>query len=116
MLDRQDLRIQAAPPVKGAGPVQPVQAEAPAPGRTSSHSDRASEPAASTSGAMRAAYAQFVVDPDTHDVIVRIRDASTNEVLNEMPSRAVQEVTKYLQNYADTLARHRAALQRGSAD
>jgi uncharacterized FlaG/YvyC family protein len=47
-------------------------------------------------------------------VVVRIRDASTDEVIQEMPSREVQEMTKYLQNYAETLARHRVVLNRGT--
>jgi hypothetical protein len=115
-LDRQDLRIEPAPPVGGAAPVRAVQADAAARGATNADSGRQSQAAAVTGGGLRAAYAQFVVDADTHEVVVRIRDASTDEILNEMPSREVQEVEKYLRTYAETLARHRAALRRDSAD
>ena len=116
MSDTQDLRVEPTPVVGGSAAVQPVRAEAQPAARGEARPDasRASA-AASTGGNLRAAYAQFVVDPDTHDVVVRIRDSSTNEVLSELPSREVQEMQKYLQTYAETLARHRAALQRSTA-
>jgi uncharacterized FlaG/YvyC family protein len=44
-------------------------------------------------------------------VVIRIRDASTDRVINEYPSKQVQELEKYMKNYAETLARHRAATQ-----
>jgi uncharacterized FlaG/YvyC family protein len=51
-----------------------------------------------------------VVDSSTNDVIVRIRDAATDEVISELPSREVQAMTRHLREYAEALARHRAAL------
>lgn len=93
-------------PVAGVGPEQPA-ALPPAPAKPAS----GLPPAATTSGQMRAAYAQFVIHPDTHDVIVRIRDAMTDEVLNEIPAPQVEEMSKFLRDYADALARRRVATQ-----
>lgn len=55
------------------------------------------------------AYSELVVNPDTHDVIVRIRDAVTDRVLNEYPSTEVEHLALYLKQYSETLARRRAA-------
>jgi uncharacterized FlaG/YvyC family protein len=66
---------------------------------------------AATGGNLRPAYAQFATIPDTHDVVIRIRDATTDEVISETPSREVQAVTKYLADYAAAMARHQAALK-----
>lgn len=101
-------------PVTGAGSVQSVRAEH-APGHAAAEPKREpSSPAAATGGTLRAAYAQFVVDSDTREVIVRIHDAATDEVISELPSKEVQAMTKHLRDYAETLARHRAALGGGS--
>jgi hypothetical protein len=67
--------------------------------------------AATTGGNLPPAYAEYVVNQDTNDVVIRIRDASTDRVINEYPSKQVQELEKYMKNYAETLARHRAATQ-----
>jgi uncharacterized FlaG/YvyC family protein len=66
--------------------------------------------AASTGGSIRAAYAQFVIDQDTQDVVVRIHDAETHQVISETPSKEIQAMHAYMKNYTDTLSRHRAAL------
>jgi len=71
---------------------------------------------ATTGGTLRAAYAQYDVNPDTHDVVLRIRDATTDQVLTETPSREVQAMSKYLNDYAATLSRHRAALKNPAAN
>jgi hypothetical protein len=104
------FHVEPTPPVRGVAPVWPVRAERPA----GTPADRRPEPdghvvAASTGGNLRAAYAQFVIDPETHEVSVRVKDANTDQVLNEYPSKQVQQMTEYLRNYADTLARHRMA-------
>ena len=111
MAELNELRVEPTAatspshPVAGVGPEQPAPTPQPAPAKP------ALPPAAATSGQMRAAYAQFVIHPDTHDVIVRIRDAKTDEVLNEIPSPQVEEMSKFLRDYADTLARRRVATQ-----
>jgi FlaG protein len=67
--------------------------------------------AAATAGQLRSAYAEFVVDSETHEVVVRIRDNATHEVLHEMPSPEVQALMRSLSDYAQLLARRRAAAQ-----
>jgi hypothetical protein len=71
--------------------------------------------AAATGGGLPAAYAQFVVNPDTNEVVMRIMDSATDAVLNEYPSKEVQAMSKHLRDYATTLARHRAAIQMDAA-
>jgi hypothetical protein len=104
------LHVEPTPPVGGAAPVLPVRPEhsaaAPADGRP--EPDR-NAVAAITGGNLRATYALFIVDPDTENVVIRIKDATTDQVLSELPSREVQAMTRYLKSYAETLARHRAA-------
>ena len=114
MSDSRDLSIQPIQPVGGASAVQPVRSE----GSVGTSGSRKPEPgqqtiAAATGGSLHAAYAQFVVNPDTHDVVIRIRDSASDQVLSETPSPEVERMAKYLKDYANTLARHRAAL-RGS--
>jgi uncharacterized FlaG/YvyC family protein len=67
--------------------------------------------AATTGGNLRAAYAQLIINPDTQDVVVRIKDSATDAVLSEYPNKDVQAMSQYLRQYAETLARRRAALQ-----
>jgi hypothetical protein len=76
---------------------------------------RDSARAAVTDGNLRAAYAQFVVDPDTHSTVIRIHDADTGQVLSETPSPEVQHMTETLKKYADTLSRYRASQHTGTA-
>jgi FlaG protein len=107
--------IQPTPPVAGVGSVQPVRPEhAQVPGHPQ-HEQKTVAPAASTGGNLRGAYAQFIVDADSREVVVQIRDSATNEVLSELPSKEVQAMSKQLKEYADALARRRAALQGESA-
>ena len=107
-----DSSISHVRPVAGAGSVQYVRAEH-APGYAADANQPESTPAAATGGSLRAAYAQFVVDVSTREVIVRIRDASTDEVISELPSKDVQAMTRHLREYTEALARHRAALAAG---
>jgi FlaG protein len=115
MSDSRDIRIEPTPPVGGAVAVQPVRTERSvgAPGNQRPAPEPSSV-AASTGGNLRAAYAQFVIDPDSHDVVVRIRDSATNQVIDELPSKEIQAMTAYLKNYAATMARRKAALKRGA--
>ena len=117
MSDSRDLQIQPTPAVVRTSGVLPVRPE----GAASTHGQARAEASAhgaavSTAGNLRAAYAQFVVNPDTHDVVIRVRDSATDEVLNEFPSEQVQAMSKYLKEYAEALARHRAALRGAPAN
>ena len=64
--------------------------------------------AVSAEGSMRAAYTQFLVDPATNRIRVRIRDAVTDEVIREIPAEEVERVAASLRAYSETLARRRA--------
>jgi hypothetical protein len=107
-----DIRIEPPTPVSGAAAVQAVRPpdrsgvapsyQPPAP--------QLSTVAASTGGRLRPAYAQFLVDPDTHDVVVRVRDTVTGALLDETPSKEIQQMHRSLRDYAQTMARRKAAL------
>lgn len=101
--------IQPVQPVGPTGAVRPVQGDR-APVQRREHSPE--PPAATTGGSLRPAYAQYGIDPDTREVVIRIRDASTDEVLDELPSKEIQAMSKHLRDYAEAMARHRAALQK----
>ena len=106
-----DIRIEPTPRVRGAEAVQPVRPEHPAGTPATQRPEPGGDSAAATTGgSLRAAYAQLVINPDTHDVVIRIMDSSTNAVLNEYPSKEVQAVSQHLREYAITLAQRRAAL------
>lgn len=116
MSDTRELPIAPAPAVVGVPGVLPVRREgsvgAPKQGAAEVGPQRA---AAATGGNLRAAYAQFAVNPDTHDVVIRVRDSATDEVLREYPSKEVEALASYLKQYAEMLARGRAALRGGRA-
>ena len=65
--------------------------------------------AAITEGSLSGQYAQMVVNPDTHDVVIRVRDAQTNQVICEYPSTELEHMAVYLKQYAEMLARRHAA-------
>ena|SRR5919201_2404500 len=114
MSDSRELQIPPTPAVVGIAGVLPVRRE----GAISTPDKAKAEvgprrAAAVTGGNLRAAYAQFAVNPDTHDVVVRVRDSATDEVLREYPSKEVEALARYLNEYAEMLVRRRAAL-RGS--
>jgi hypothetical protein len=92
-------------------PVLPVRPERPA-GAPAEHRPAPDDNsvAARTAGNLRAAYAQFIVNADTHEVIIRVKDANTDEILSEFPSKDMQAMMRAMKDYADTLARHRAAM------
>lgn len=111
MSDSGTNPIAPVAPVANTPAVQPVrdQRSMALPGeRTSAGTDRPAA-AAVTGGSLPASYAQFVVNQDTHDVVIRIRDSATDRVIEEYPSAQVEELAKYMKAYADTLARHRGA-------
>jgi hypothetical protein len=112
MSDTRELHIEPTPPVLGAARVQPVRPERPAGTPAAQRPEPSNDSvAAATGGNLRPAYAQFVINPDTNDVVIRIMDSETDAILNEYPSKEVQAMSSYLQGYANTLARHRAAAQ-----
>jgi hypothetical protein len=116
MSDARDLRIQPTPAVNGPVPVQLVRHEAPV--QPPIARPPAADPnatSATTGGNLRAAYAQFAVNEDTHDVIIRIHDAATHQIISETPSREVEAMAKYLSDYAATM-RLRAAPASGPAN
>jgi hypothetical protein len=110
MSDSQEPRIGPVPSVGGAVAVQPVRVE-PTIGASGggSRAPRGHDVAATTGGNLRPAAAQFFVNPDTNDVVIRIKDPTTDQVISEYPSAEVEAMQKYMKQYADTLARHRAA-------
>ena|SRR5438105_2810555 len=116
MSESRDIRIEPVPSVGGAAPVQSVRPERSAGGVGNQRpAPEPSSVAASTGGNLRAAYAQYVVNPDTHDVVVRIRDTFTDQVIDELPSKQIQMMSRSLKTYAETMARRKAALQAGAA-
>jgi uncharacterized FlaG/YvyC family protein len=114
MSNSYDLRVEPTAAAHAAQAVQAARLERPAADAAAQKQRRAQDArdaVASVGGQLRSAYAQYVVNPDTHDVVVRIRDAATDEVLSELPSPEVQAVTRALREYAETLARLRIASQ-----
>jgi hypothetical protein len=111
MSDSRNPAVSPAPPVGNAAPVQPVRGQQPV-GLAAERSiaPRGHEVAAVTGGSLSPAYAQFMVDQDTHDVVIRIHDAATNQVIAQYPSAQIEAMAADMQKYADTIARHRAAL------
>ena len=109
MSDIQDLRVEPVAPAAAVEPVQPTRAAhapaQPAPSLESKHELAA----VSTIAQFGTAYAQYLVDPDSQAVVLRIRDAATDQVIHEIPSPAVQAIDKHLREYAEFLARRRAA-------
>jgi hypothetical protein len=84
--------------------------------RHAADEEQEQEPAAATGGGLRRAYTQYVVDPETHEVSVRIRDAATDAVIGQIPAAEVAAANKALREYAGTLAlRHAAAQARAGA-
>lgn len=111
MSDTQQLRIEPTAPVGGVRPVQPAGVERATPDvrpEVRAVDSTRSAAAIATTGDLPAAYAQFVVDPDTQEVVVKIKDVATDRVVTELPSPAVQAMDKSLREYAEFLARHRA--------
>lgn len=111
MSDSREIHIQPTPAVGATAPVQAVrhQSHVVVPGEYK-HADEQKTTAATTGGHLRPAYAQVAVNPDTHDVIIRIRDMATDQVISETPSPEVQAMTKYLSDYAATMRGRRAAV------
>jgi hypothetical protein len=117
MSDNLDSLVKSVLPVSRPAPAQPVHHDLPTvahpaePARVTTPSTVA----AATGGSLRPAYSQFVLDPVTHDTIVRIRDANTDAVISESPSPELQAMSRALKAYSDTLARHQAALRVATA-
>jgi hypothetical protein len=110
MTDYQEIRIEPTVAVRPLAPVRPINRQHPVvvPPAVKQARHEAAR-AAVTDGNLRAAYAQFVVNPDTQATAIRIHDANTGEVLSETPTVELQLMTDALKQYADTLVRARAA-------
>src|SRR5690348_7904340 len=63
--------------------------------------------AATTGGSLPAATAQLVVNPDSHDVAIRISDTGSNQVISELTTPEVQAMANDMQRYASAAARRR---------
>ena len=119
MGDSRDLPVEPIAPVGGvrqveaAPTVTPVGGQQPPakPVRQQQKSDSAQYQAAVSTGS---AYTQFVVNDKTNEVVVKIRDAATNEIIVELPAPAVQAMDKDLRDYADLLARRHAAASKAA--
>ena len=116
MTDSRELQIQPTPGVVAASRVLPVRSDEAVgtPGKPPADAG-GQDAAATTGGNLRAAYAQYLVNPDTHDAVIRVRDSATDEVLSEFPSAQIQAMSKSLRDYAETLARQRLPLRGESA-
>jgi hypothetical protein len=112
MSDTKNLRVEPTPAVRGPAPVKAatheLAAATPVPGDRRPTPGHAT-PAAATGGNLRPAYAQISVNPDSHDFVISVRDAATDQVISETPSPEVEAMSKSLQDYAAALARHQAA-------
>jgi hypothetical protein len=104
MSDLPTLPVGPVPPVGGVAPTRPVQREAHAAGAPSRQ-----DVAAVTGGSLKGAYAQIVINPDTHDVVIRVRDAVSHAIISEYPSSEIEHMAKDLNDYLDTLRRRRSA-------
>jgi hypothetical protein len=117
--DVPELRVDPTAPTRAGqalrGPggrfEQPVPADASTatPGR--GRREHEPEPVVATAGQLRPAYAQYVLDPQTHEVSVRVRDAATHEMLSQIPPAEVAALNRSMREYAELLARHHAAAQ-----
>jgi hypothetical protein len=110
MSEPQTPPVGPVPPVGGTPRVDPVRREAqpnvPSGGEGAAGKQNV---AAITGGSLAGQYAQLVINPDTHDVVIRVRDAQTDRVLREYPSQEIEHLAMYMKQYAATLARRRAA-------
>jgi hypothetical protein len=114
MSNSHELRIEPVAPTSAAAPIQSAH-RVPEVSNESKPADPKlpvrQDMSVVSNGHVHAAYTEFVVDPETHDVVVRIRDAATDRVLDELPSAQMQAVHKAMAEYAEKMALRRAALQ-----
>ena len=107
-------RVDPTTAAVGTEPVRdyvPGKASVPVSGGRSPVHHASDDPVAATAGHLRPAYTQYVVDPETHDVSVRIRDAATDEVIRQIPAAELAAVNKAMREYAQALALRHAAAQ-----
>ncbi len=98
--------VEPAPRIAGAASEPRAGAPVPAPGPAV---PRAEHAAASAVSAIRQAYAEFIVDPSSDRVRVRIIDSATNEVIREIPPDEMEKVAQGLRDYAQAAQHRRAA-------
>jgi flagellar protein FlaG len=51
---------------------------------------------------------EFQVDPDTRQIVVRLIDTQSNEVLRQIPSQEMLEIAKSIDHLQGVLLRNRA--------
>jgi hypothetical protein len=115
MSDKPVSPVEAVAPVGAIAPTHPAQGVR-VPHPSGAPVEPRHDPAVvSTVAPLGASYAQFVVDPASQDVVLKIRDAATDRVLTELPSPAIQAADKSLREYAKLLERRHAANQSAHA-
>jgi hypothetical protein len=115
MSDKPVSPVEAVAPVGAIAPTHPAQGVR-VPHPSGAPVEPRHDPAVvSTVAPLGASYAQFVVDPSSQDVVLKIRDAATDRVLTELPSPAIQAADKSLREYAKLLERRHAANQSAHA-
>ncbi len=112
-----DIAVPATTPARPVGRIAVAPEAHGSPGQHAAtarvHGREHAGIAAMTDGLLRAAYAQYLVDPDTHEVVVRIREAGSGRVLHELPSAEVQAISRRLREYRELLER-RATSERAA--
>ena len=117
MSDISEVQIQPVPPVGGTAAVQSAPLDRPAtlPEQHSAlpHGGAA---ASITGGGLPNAYAQITVNPDTHDMVIEVRDSATGQVIRQYPSREIEAMNRDIQQFMERLAlRQVARIHNGSA-
>ena len=92
-----------------AVPATPAIESSPAAAPRPSAGDPAIGAETASGGSLRAASVQFVVEPDSDRVRMRIVDPTTQEVIREIPSEETARVARALREYAEQLARAASA-------
>ena len=55
--------------------------------------------------------AEYLLDRETNQTVIRMRDADTKEIVRELPSKALREVAKNLEKSIEAAASHRLDCQ-----
>lgn len=86
----------AVTPRPAAAPVAPPQAQAVQPAQPAQPA-RSDTFAANSGGGLVESH--FSVDPDTHETVVSVVDATTQEVIRELPPEAIRNLSKTLAHF-----------------
>jgi hypothetical protein len=107
MPDRRTTRVQPAAPTAAVRQVRRLGADDP---RGQSQRRRSNEPPpddrpAETGGRLSPSYAEVVVDAERGQVMIRVRDAASNSLLQEFDASELERVSRQLRSYSAILAR-----------